>query len=318
MEVKRQHINFIIILCFIWGCGGDKPTTPEQTFPELTYTPGEYYGEVLGYVEYLAGNTPVIITVPHDGTLSPSSIADRTYGTMVRDLNTRKVAERFAYFFVQNSGGLYPHIVYSNLHRRKLDPNRDITEGAQGDLGAIQAYNAYHKFIQTAVDTVEAYFDSGLLLDMHGHGHDIQRIELGYLLSSDDLGQGNVSINSPEYAEKSSITQMASLTPATFSELLRGPTSFGGLIVTKSYSYEDDVYTFDAVPSSTTANPGTDPYFNGGYTTATYSVGKINVIQIEANYDRTRDTARGYGALAAVLEQTVKEFYQEHTGTPIY
>ena len=153
---------------------------------------------------------------------------------------------------------------------------------------------------------------------MHGHAHDIQRIELGYLLSSDDLGQGNVSINSPEYAEKSSITQMASLTPATFSELLRGPTSFGGLIVTKSYSYEDDVYTFDAVPSSTTANPGTDPYFNGGYTTATYSVGKINVIQIEANYDRTRDTARGYGALAAVLEQTVKEFYQEHTGTPIY
>jgi len=46
-------------------------------------------------------------------------------------------------------------------------------------------------------------------------------------------------------------------------------------------------------------------------------VGKINVIQIEANYDRTRDTARGYGALAAVLEQTVKEFYQEHTATQI-
>ena len=124
MEVKRQHINFIIILCFIWGCGGDKPTTPEQTFPEITYSPGQSYGDALGYVEYLVGNTPIIITVPHDGTLSPSSIADRTYGTMVRDTNSRKVAERFAYFFVQNSGGLYPHIVYSNLHRRKLDPNR--------------------------------------------------------------------------------------------------------------------------------------------------------------------------------------------------
>ena len=111
---------------------------------------------------------------------------------------------------------------------------------------------------------------------------------------------------------------MASLTPATFSEILRGPTSFGGLLVTKSYSYEDDEYTFNAVPSTTTASPGTDPYFTGGYTTSTYSVGKINVIQIEANYDRTRDTARGYGALAAVLEETVKEFYQEHTSTPIY
>ena len=84
MEVKRQHINFIIILCFIWGCGGDKPTTPEQTLQTYIYSTGEYYGDVLGYVEYLAGNTPVIITVPHDGTLSPSSIADRTYGTMVK------------------------------------------------------------------------------------------------------------------------------------------------------------------------------------------------------------------------------------------
>ena len=93
MEVKRQHINFIIILCFIWGCGGDKPTTPEQTFPEITYSPGESYGDALGYVEYLVGNTPIIITVPHDGTLSPSSIADRTYGTLTRDLNTRKGIE---------------------------------------------------------------------------------------------------------------------------------------------------------------------------------------------------------------------------------
>ena len=49
MEIKHQHISIIIILGLILSCGGDKPTTPEQTFPEITYTPGEYYGDVLGY-----------------------------------------------------------------------------------------------------------------------------------------------------------------------------------------------------------------------------------------------------------------------------
>ena len=49
-----------------------------------------------------------------------------------------------------------------------------------------------------------------MLLDLHGHGHDIQRLELGYLLDSNDLDLGNVQINAPTYAEKSSISQIAS------------------------------------------------------------------------------------------------------------
>jgi N-formylglutamate amidohydrolase len=324
MVVKHLHINIIIILCLILGCGGgDKPTTPTQTTSENTYIPGQHYGDTLGHIDYLVGNTPVIITVPHDGILTPSSISDRTYGAMSRDLNTQKVAERFAFFFVQRSGGLFPHVIVSNLHRTKLDPNRDIEEAAQGDLGAIQAYNAYHSFIQTAIDSVETYFDSGILLDLHGHGHDIQRLELGYLLEPNDLDLGNIQISSSTYIEKSSISQIASLSPANFSEVLRGPTSFGGLMVTKSYSYSSagsgtDVYTFDAVPSTTTASPGTDPYFTGGYTTVKYSIGEINVIQIEANYDRARDTARSYGALGSAIEEALFDFYREHTGTPIY
>ena len=324
MAIKHLHINIILILIFIISCGGgDKAVTPDPLTPDVTYIPGQHYGDTLGYVDYLVGNTPVIITVAHDGTLTPSSIPDRTSGVTTRDMNAQKVAERFAYFFVQRSGGLFPHVIVSNLHRTKLDPNREVVEAAQGNLGAVQAYNAYHTFIQTAIDTVETYFDSGVLLDLHGHGHDIQRLELGYLLDSNDLDLGNVQINAPTYVAKSSISQIASLSAGTFSEVLRGPTSFGGLIVTKSYSYSSagtgsDVYTFDAVPSTTTASPGADPYFTGGYTTSTYAVGEINVIQIEANYDRARDTARAYGALGSAIEEALFDFYREHTGQPIY
>ena len=324
MAIKHLHINIILISIFIISCsGGDKAVTPDAIVPDVAYIPGQHYGDTLGYVDYLAGNTPVIITVSHDGTLTPSSIPDRTYGVTTRDMNAQKVAERFAYHFVQRSGGLFPHVIVSNLHRTKLDPNREVVEAAQGNLGAVQAYNAYHKFIQTAIDTVETYFNSGVLLDLHGHGHDIQRLELGYLLDSNDLDLGNVQINAPTYAEKSSISQITSLSPATFSEVLRGPTSFGGLIVTKSYTYSSAgtgsvVYTFDAVPSTTSSSPGTDPYFTGGYTTSTYAVGEINVIQIEANYDRARDTARAYGALGSAIEEALFDFYREHTGQPIY
>ena len=64
MEIKHQHISIIIILGLILSCGGDKPTTPEQTFPEITYTPGEYYGDALGYVEYLAAVSYTHLTLP--------------------------------------------------------------------------------------------------------------------------------------------------------------------------------------------------------------------------------------------------------------
>tara|TARA_B100000029_G_C17567848_1_gene955631 strand:- start:983 stop:1951 length:969 start_codon:yes stop_codon:yes gene_type:complete len=320
MAIKHQHINFFIVVfsLFFIGCDNDKPTTPQQINPEVIYIPGQFYGDSLGHIEYRAGNTPIIITVPHDGTLNPSSIPDRTYGTMIRDINTKKLAERFTAFAVQRSGGLFPHVIISNLDRKKLDPNRDITEGAQGNIGAIQAYNAYHSFIQTAIDTAETYFDSVILLDLHGHAHDIERLELGYLLTTEDLNMQNQSINNSEYIEKSSITQIASLSQFPFSEILRGATSFGTYIENKSYSYEMDEYTFDVVPSVSTISPGTDPYFNGGYTTEKYSTGKVNTIQIEAHYSRARDTARSYGALGSILEEALREFYQEHTLKSIY
>ena len=79
MAIKHLHINIILISIFIISCGGgNKAVTPDEIVPDVAYIPGQHYGDTLGYVDYLAGNTPVIITVAHDGTLTPSSIPDRT------------------------------------------------------------------------------------------------------------------------------------------------------------------------------------------------------------------------------------------------
>ena len=68
MAIKHLHINILLILIFIISCGGDKAVTPDPLTPDVAYIPGQHYGDTLGYIDYLAGNTPVIITVAHDGT----------------------------------------------------------------------------------------------------------------------------------------------------------------------------------------------------------------------------------------------------------
>src|SRR5262245_52259457 len=61
------------------GCGSSSaagPVTPADT--AVAYVAGQSYLGTNAYVEYLAGNAPVILTAPHGGSLAPSSIPDRT------------------------------------------------------------------------------------------------------------------------------------------------------------------------------------------------------------------------------------------------
>ena len=187
------------------GCGeSGRATQSVLPTPDVKYTPGDIITDSQGYISYRVGNTPIIITVPHDGTLNPSTFPDRT-GASARAENTRKVAEQFAYFFNANSNGLYPHIIYNNVSRSKLDPDLNQMDGAQGNSYAHLSYGTYHSFLQTAIDSVEAYFDAGILLNLVEHNHSNQRVELGYLLSASDLDLTNLQLNS--YSGQSSVSQ---------------------------------------------------------------------------------------------------------------
>ena len=85
----------------VWACGAEprSPTSPPTPTPPVAtvYTPGQSYFGRNGYVEYIAGNAPVILTAPHGGTLTPASIPDRTAAacggsaTTVTDLNTAEL-----------------------------------------------------------------------------------------------------------------------------------------------------------------------------------------------------------------------------------
>ena len=317
MELRTKIILLFLFL-FI-GCGeSGRATQSVLPTPEVTYTPGDIITDSQGYISYRVGNMPIIITVPHDGTIAPSTFPNRT-GSSARAENTRKVAEQFAYFFNANSNGLYPHIIYNNISRSKLDPDLNQMDGAQGNSYANLSYGTYHSFLQTAIDSVEAYFDAGILLNLVEHNHSNQKVELGYLLSASDLDLTNLQLNS--YSAQSSVSQIADISTSSFAEVIRGYNSLGTLIVGRSYTSNDVAYSFEAVPTLDNPTIGSTDYSSGGYTIAQYGSsngGKINGIDVATPFAGFRDNANAYRALAVILEESVKIFYQENLGVILY
>lgn len=327
----------ILALLTATGCGVSTAPQPRATalpdepafaIPAGPYTPGQSYFGRNNYIEYVAGNAPVIYSAPHGGALTPSEIPDRTAAncggeaTTGTDLNTVELvramqARHFARF------GTYPHIIINHLARRKLDANRTAEEAACGDAEALIALGEWHAFIDVAKAAVEQASGRGWYMDMHGHGHSIQRLELGYLLTGAQLDLSNASLDAnAAYEDTASMRTMSELAPPSFSALLRGSTSLGTLYANNG---------FPSVPSTSDPGPAGGSYFSGGDNTRRHTcgaeatsyggttAGNICGVQIESNYTGVRDNAtnrdRFGDATAAVLEQYLSTHWGLNLGS---
>ena len=219
-----------------------------------SYQAGVSYFGRNGYIEYIPGELPVVLSSPHDGDLSPAELRERTYGARGRDPNTvpLTLAVRDA---VLDLTGLAPHVVISHLRRSKMDPNREVVEAAQGDPFAERAWSEYHAYIERS-RVVIGVSGGGMYFDIHSHSHPIWRVELDYLLGGIVLDRPNSLLDAVNEGLRTSIREIDRVSPLPFSELLRGPTSFGGLLAAEGVR---------SVPSPTDPSPGSDPFFFGGY-----------------------------------------------------
>jgi hypothetical protein len=297
--LKRKQVmlkRFIVIFAFFLSTLSAAATPVDSTF-----TPGKSYFGRNNYIEYIAGNTPYIISAPHGGTLTPSEIPDRTSGETVTDSNVDVLAVAIsAAVFARE--GRYPHIIICHLKRTKLDANRDLVDAAEPNPYATQAWKEFQSFIDTSAKQVIRDFGKGFYIDIHGHGHEIQRLELGYLLSSTTLALSNTTLDNPVYGNNSSIRMMIPTSRLTFSQLLRGPRSLGSLFENRSYP---------AVPSEKQPNPGSATYFSGGYNTERHGSvggGPISGVQIECNMTGVRDTEDARRRFAAALAEVVSSY----------
>lgn len=113
--------------------------------------------EGLDLVELLGPSNPsnaaaVVISVPHGGFLEPNSIATRSTShsscpcVTTKDTNTIEIAMLIVERFIHNYCKV-PYVVLNNLHRSKLDANRDIEEAAQVCVGSVVLHMYAERFV---------------------------------------------------------------------------------------------------------------------------------------------------------------------------
>ena len=291
-----------------------KDTVEVEVFPELghdgPYQSGKVYFGREKYIEYYAGNLPIILSAPHGGQLTPDEISDRTYGTFVTDLNTYELTKTIMDSMIVRFGG-YPHVILCKLKRTKLDANRDSIEAAQENKYALRAWQEYHHYIEVAKKKITNDQGSGLFLDIHGHGinpdgfYDL-RTWLGYLISSEELDQSNGALNTNSYQSKSSISAWVDSSSYSFIEVLRGKVSFGSIL---------DSLGYKSLPSINDLSPDGMRYFSGGYNTARHGSrtgGVISSIQIELPKPGIRDNQSTWSSYSKALNSTISEYYKVH------
>lgn len=267
------------------------------------HTPGSSeFGEGK-YVEYLVGNLPIIISAPHGGSDDPPELPERQSGVKTLDANTQELARSIAAAFQTRTGG-YPHVIICRVTRRKIDCNRDIQEGAQGNPLAEKIWWQYASFIETAQLEVIRDFGKGFFVDLHGHGHPARRLELGYGHEQTTLENPDSILCSPAAARESSLRSLVSPDGSNYAQLLRGPLSFGALI---------EKHGFPATPSPSVPHPPL-PYFSGGYNTRTFARERIGFcgLQVETHYPGVRDTAENRAKFAEAFVETTRAFLSEH------
>lgn len=261
------------------------------------------------YIEFIEGNMPLVISIPHGGYLIPDNVPDRPCVRCSKnsDVFTIEIGSDIRQFIFDKTG-FYPYVIISHLHRTRLDPNRDIAEAASGNIHAELAWKEFHKFIDIAIQKVEQDFGKGLYIDLHGHRHSIKRLELGYLLTGEELRMDDDFLNYEPYYEYSSLRNLIGNNNKSYSysELLRGPESFGTMIEEAGY---------ECVPSQTHPFPlEGEPHFSGGFNTSKHSSvngGKVDGIQIEIDLELRKDEVRRV-EFAESLAEVILNYLRTH------
>lgn len=212
---------------------------------------GDTLIELLGPLDPTRAAAVVLLSA-HGGDLTPNYISDRSENDQnycpssgcktYQDTYTVEIALNISQKIIENYCSV-PYVIINRLHRRKVDPNRDVLEGAQEDPIAVGAWEKFHDFTSAAQNWVQGQFGTvkgttglvgvkGLLLDVHGYsGFDWDPaegsplIQWGYRLFSSSLE--DCPLDSRSWSTVESITHARYLPGQSLECLVRGPKSIG-------------------------------------------------------------------------------------------
>jgi hypothetical protein len=262
--------------------------------------------DATGWTSYYSGNMPLVISVPHGGTWNLTEVKDRSCegAVTVTDSYTKELAFEIAEAMSKYQG-MRPYLIVCNITRKDVDQNREINEATCGDPLMATPWNTFHTFIDSALADAVRKFGSCLYIDLHGHGHQEQRLELGYLINDKKL-TGFFNEEEPIKASGTSLGNLlARKGTGSLRDWLYGANAFGTWMAEKG---------FPAVPSQQDPFPKEgEKYFNGGYNTRRYTGPEYpNVFgwQIESNFKGVRDAA-GRPVFAAAFCEVITRFLNQ-------
>ena len=266
--------------------------------------------EISKMIKVSNGDIPIVISAPHGGTLTPNEIPNRSCSGIVtvRDRNTTELADEIKYQMKQDYG-VEPYVISALIHRRKIDLNRDVGLATCGHSLAMEVWQEYHKKIEEALSSAVDEYGSAIFIDLHGHGHTVQRLELGYLLRNEELRESYGGLGEAhELAEKSSLSNLISANPELeFQDLLTGERAFGTIMENEGIR---------SVPSMQDPFPYPgEAFFNGGYNTRRYTSDDYPLVfgwQIEANFNGVRDSDENRNAFAKAFSKAIMIQLEEY------
>jgi N-formylglutamate amidohydrolase len=270
---------------------------------------GQVYFDEDKFTEFIVGDIPLVISIPHGGALTLPNAATRACenAVTVTDSKTIELGRAIENAFLQKYK-VRPFIIISHLSRKYLDQNRAIAEATCGNEATVKTWNNFHNYIDTALAMATNKYGKAIYIDLHGHGHQNQRLELGYNLSADILRELEETKDFEKDIVKTSLANYFTLKGVNnYEEIFSGSKSFGTIIANKGFA---------AVPSSQDLAPKVgEKYFNGGYNTRKYTstdYPKVFGWQIESNFKGIRDDI-GRPKFAAAFADVMVDYFKINT-----
>jgi hypothetical protein len=280
--------------------------------PAGPFVTGTAVFEANGWIEYVPGDAPLIIVAPHGGRVKPFRLPERKCEACLGGIDsyTQELARLVADSFATRTGHR-PHLVLNLLQRNRLDANRGMREATGGNHLLEPTWNWLHASIDTAKATAIRQAGRGLVIDLHAHAHEVDRVEVGYLLQANTFRRSDDAIIADAPKLGSSITSIAanSRTGDSFAAMHNGPNSMGGILAAAG---------LPAVPSPADRAPKpADEYFNGGHNTYFHGStkgGPIDAIQLEVPVDWIGDKPENVQRVAGIIATALAAYLERHYG----
>uniref|UniRef100_A0A7M5XCK0 Uncharacterized protein n=1 Tax=Clytia hemisphaerica TaxID=252671 RepID=A0A7M5XCK0_9CNID len=284
-----------------------------------------YRGEP--FCEYTEGDcqSRIVINSPHGGDLQPPDVPERDGGCFVdgkckwehfcspknvkkcpgivevtNDDHTQTIT-RYIVNFIKDLTGARPHFTRNNLHRSRIDANREIHESTYDFPSMVETYGEYHEIIQKACDKIQG---PGIFIDMHGHtGQDFTNpfFVLGYNIEQVDFANETLTDSS-----ECTIKNLIKRSESSMEEIIRGEKSLGYFLADKGYTR--------VMPSPAVKDPSKYMgYFKGGYNVQKYGSidgGEIDAIQIEIHAYYNNEKKK----VAKIIAESIIEWTNLHYG----